>query len=215
MAFLQKMYRHRFEGDDKFRTMMYDVLCKVFFQKFIPKNSTVLDVAAGHCEFINAIEAKEKIALDLNPDVKKYASKSVRAIIQSSVNMKSIRSESVDVVFCSNFFEHLERKDIVKTINEIYRVLKKGGKLLVLQPNIRYCAKDYWMFFDHITALDDRSTVEVLELNGFLVKLNMPRFLPYTTKSSLPKSLFLLRLYLRLPIVQRLVGGQAFIVAEK
>jgi len=194
---------------------MYDVLCKVFFQKFIPKNSTVLDVAAGHCEFINAIEAKEKIALDLNPDVKKYASKSVRAIIQSSVNMKSIRSESVDVVFCSNFFEHLERKDIVKTINEIYRVLKKGGKLLVLQPNIRYCAKDYWMFFDHITALDDRSTVEVLELNGFLVKLNMPRFLPYTTKSSLPKSLFLLRLYLRLPIVQRLVGGQAFIVAEK
>ena len=38
---------------------------------------------------------------------------------------------------------------------------------MVLQPNIRFCAKDYWMFFDHVTPIDDRAFVEGLEINGF------------------------------------------------
>lgn len=86
---------------------------------------------------------------------------------------------------------------------------------LVLQPNIRYCYKDYWMFFDHITPLDDRSLTEVLEINGFNVIECKPKFLPYTTKSNLPKSIILLKIYLRFPIIQQIVGKQAFIYAVK
>jgi len=215
MEDLEKIYKRRFGKDVDFRKKMYKLLCNVFFQQYIPKNAVVLDVAAGYCEFINNIKANKKIALDLNPDVKKFADNNVEVILSSSTNMKQVKDESIDVAFTSNFFEHLDKKDILKTINELHRVLKKDGKLLILQPNIRYCYKDYWMFFDHITPLDDRSLSEALEINGFKVIECKPKFLPYTTKSKLPKSIFLLKIYLRIPLAQNILGKQAFIYAKK
>ena len=95
------------------------------------------------------------------------------------------------------------------------QVLKMGGKFIILQPNIRFCFKDYWMFFDHITPLDDRSLSEILEINGFKVVECKPKFLPYTTKSKLPKSIFLIKLYLKFPLMWRIFGKQAFIYAKK
>ncbi len=74
--------------------------------------------------------------------------------------MTRFADATVDRVFISNFFEHIPREAIVSTLTEARRVLKPDGRLLVLQPNVRYCAKDYWMFFDHITPVDDRALAE-------------------------------------------------------
>ncbi len=194
---------------------MPGALHRLFFQKYIPEEAIVLEIGAGYCEFINNIKAKKKITLDLNSDVKKSAGDDAETVIVSSTDMKQIEKGSVDVVFANNFFEHLSKDDIVKTTGEVYSVLRTEGKFLILQPNIRFCFKDYWMFFDHITPLDDRSLSEVLELNGFEVVECKPKFLPYTTKSKLPKSILLLELYLRIPLIHRIFGKQAFIHAVK
>lgn len=212
---LKEIYQRRFSAEVEFRNKMWRVLCNDFFQKYVPKNATVLEVAAGYCEFINNITAEEKIALDLNPDIKLLASKDVKVILSSSTNMSDIRDNSCDVIFVSNFFEHLEKEDIVKTIREIFRILKLSGKLLILQPNVRFCYKDYWNFFDHITPLDDRSLSEVLETNGFKIVECKPKFLPYSTKSKFPKSTSLIKLYLKIPILHYIFGKQAFIYAQK
>ena len=209
------MYQRRFSADIEFRKKMWSVLCKDFFQKYIPKEAVILEVAAGYCEFINNIVGKRKIALDLNPDVKKFASGDVEVVLADSINMLKVTDSSCDVVFISNFFEHLNKEDIVKTIKEVHRVLRINGKLLILQPNIRFCYKEYWNFFDHISALDDKSLSEVLELNGLKVIECKPKFLPYTTKSRFPKAIFLIKLYLRVPILQNMLGKQAFICARK
>jgi hypothetical protein len=71
------------------------------------------------------------------------------------------------------------------------------------------------MFFDHISALDHHSMEEVLGMIGFKIEKIVPRFLPFTTQSDLPKSLFLLKLYLQLPFLWKLFGGQMFVVASK
>lgn len=194
---------------------MWQVLCSDFFQKYISENSVVLDIAAGYCEFINNIKARKKIALDLNPDIKNFSGRDVKVILSNSTKIRQLKNRTIDVVFTSNFLEHLEKRDIIKTIKEIHRVLRKDGRFLILQPNFRYAYRDYWMFFDHITPLDDRSLIEVLEINGFKVIESKPKFLPYSTKSNLPKSIFLLKLYLKLPIIQQIFGKQAFICAKK
>jgi ubiquinone/menaquinone biosynthesis C-methylase UbiE len=209
------IYRRRFDPDKKFRNEMYTILCKNFFQKYIPEESSILEIGAGYCEFINNIRAKKKIALDVNPDIRIYAKDNIQVIIGKSTQIENIDDESVDRVFVNNFFEHITKPDIIRTLDEIRRVLKPKGELLVLQPNFRYCSQDYWMFFDHITPLDDRSLAEALEISGFSVKDCIPRFLPYTTKSRLPKSLLALKVYLRLPVIWKLFGKQAFIQAEK
>jgi len=209
------IYARRLGEDIEFRISMYKILCNDFFQKYIPPRATVLDVGAGYCEFINNIKAGRKIAVDINQDVRKFASRGVESIVSNATDLSRIKSGSVNVAFTSNFFEHLTREDIVRTIKEVHRVLRKDGRFLIIQPNIRYCYKDYWMFFDHITPLDDRSISEALETNGFKVVENRPRFLPYTTKSRLPRSMFLVKLYLMLPIVWKIMGKQAFICAKK
>lgn len=212
---LEKIYQRRFGAEAEFRRKMWNVLCKDFFQKYIPKDSTILEIAAGYCEFINNIAGKKKIALDLNPDVKKFAAEDVEIVLSDSANMPQVKSSFCDVVFVSNFFEHLTKDNIVKTIKEIHRVLNKDGRLLILQPNIRFCYKDYWNFFDHITPLDDRSLSEVLETGGFKVIEARSKFLPYSTKSKFPKNIFLIKIYLKIPVLHYLFGKQAFIYAQK
>jgi len=194
---------------------MWKILCNNFFQKYIPKTSIVLDIACGYCEFLNNINAKKKIGIDLNPDSKLYANSDVEIINGETNNMQSITEENIDVVFVSNFFEHITKEKIIETIKEIRRVLKKNGRLLILQPNIRYCYKDYWMFFDHITPIDDRALIEVLEINGFKIIECKSKFLPFTTKSRYPKLFFLLKVYLSITILHKIFGQQSFIYAEK
>lgn len=211
---LRAIYGRRFADEHEMRTDLWKVLCQEFFQKLVPEDATVLDVAAGHCEFINNIRARRRIAIDLNPDVALRAAAGVETYICRSDEMTALETASVDRVFISNFFEHVPREVIISTLDEARRVLRPDGKLMVLQPNVRYCGKDYWMFLDHITPVDDRALVEAFQATGFDVELNIPRFLPYTTKGRLPSGPGLVRLYLKVPLVWRFMGAQAFMVGR-
>jgi ubiquinone/menaquinone biosynthesis C-methylase UbiE len=210
---LTALYRHRFSGEAEQRQGIWAVLCQDFFQRWVAPGATVLDVAAGHCEFINNIVAARKIAVDINPDVISRAAPGVEAHVARSDDVAMLPDASVDVVFISNFFEHVERSVILGTLLEARRVLRSTGRLLVLQPNVRYCARDYWQFFDHITPIDDRALAEAFGATGFDLVTSIPRFLPYTTESRLPSSPRLVRLYLKMPLAWRLLGAQAFMVA--
>jgi len=106
---------------------MYAVLYEEFFQRYIPKDLTVLEIGAGYCELINSIKAKKKIALDVNPDARKYARDDVQIITNKSTHMDSIKDASVDLVIANNFFEHITKPDIVETLQELHRILKMGG----------------------------------------------------------------------------------------
>ena len=212
---LTDIYKRRLGSDHQFRQRMYSVLCNKVFQSFIPKQATVLDLAAGYCEFINNIQAEKKIAVDLNPETQSHANSDVEVFITNTTDLHQVQDETIDVIFTSNFFEHIKKTDIVKTIAEAHRVLKLGGHFLILQPNIRYCYKDYWMFFDHITPIDHHSLSEILEVHHFVIEMCKPRFLPFSTKGRLPNSIALLKIYLKLPILHRLFGKQLFMVAQK
>jgi ubiquinone/menaquinone biosynthesis C-methylase UbiE len=210
---LESVYRHRFGSETQSRDDLWRVLCTEFFQNWVPPESTVLDIAAGFCEFSNNVIAARRIALDLNPAVVEHAGPGVEAIVGRADDMTAVPDDSVDVAFVSNFFEHVDRATILGTLVEARRVLRPGGRLLTLQPNIRFCAKDYWQVFDHVTPVDDRALCEALTATGFAVQKVIPRFLPYTTKGRLPATPVLVKWYLRVPLAWRILGAQSFIAA--
>ncbi len=214
---LKDIYRQRFSrAEYESRNALWEVLCRHFFQRYIAPNATVLDLAAGNCEFINHIQADAKIAVDLNEDVRQHAAPDVRIVLAYSHAMSEVESESVDVVFVSNFFEHLPDKGaFLATLTEIRRVLKRGGKLLILQPNIRLLNGAYWDFIDHLLPLTQHTLAEALELVEMPIEVMRVRFLPYTTRSRLPRAPLLVRLYLLFPPAQWLLGKQTFVVARK
>jgi len=211
---LQKIYKKRFD-DPRQREIIWKTLVNDFFQKYIRSSDTVLEVASGYGEFINNVRCKKKLAVDLNPQAEKFADKNVKIYIESSTAMKSIKSASIDKIFVSNFFEHLTRDDIIKTVIEFKRVLKTGGSVLILQPNIRFLATDFWMFFDHLTPIDDRALEEVFSVYGFKLKQKILKFLPYTTKSRFPQSTIFIKIYLKLPFLWSIFGKQSFFVFKK
>jgi SAM-dependent methyltransferase len=211
----KKIYSRRFTPDRQFRDAMWRILCRDFFQKFIPREGSLLELGAGYCEFINNIKAAKKTALDSNPDVKQFAAAGVRAVVGDLSALSKFKAGSVDTVFASNLFEHLERPKILAAMRDVLKILAPGGSFIILQPNIRFCARDYWMFFDHITPIDDRALVEALEITGFAIRRRIERFLPYTTKSRIPRNTGLVWLYLRIPLAWRIFGQQSLIVAGK
>jgi SAM-dependent methyltransferase len=211
----ERVYRRRFAGEAERRQALWNVLCREWFQKDVPEKAAIVEFGAGHCEFINAIQAAKKTAVDINPGTRKHAAAGVEVVVGPVTHAPGLADASQDVLFMSNLIEHLTRDEIVQTIRECGRVLRKGEKILILQPNVRFCAKDYWMFFDDITPVDDRALCEVLELCGFAIGRVIPRFLPYSTKSGLPQSRWLVRAYLRLPILWRWLGAQACVVARR
>ncbi len=137
------LYRDGFGSDEqKSRIGVWKVLCRDFFQRYVRESDTVLDLGAGYCEFINNIRCNAKYAVDMNEDIRLYAEKDVTVYIARGSNLTMFPNASLDVVFCSNFFEHLTNKyEILFTLAEIHRILSLDGKLLILQPNIKYLYK--------------------------------------------------------------------------
>ena len=199
------------------RNRLWNVLCTDFFQQFVRPEDAVLDMGAGYCEFINNIKCRKKYALDVDERPMRYARKDVQVLIGESTNAAALlKGEEVDVVFMSNFLEHIPTKDkLVHTLEEIRKILKSGGKLLMLQPNIRYCYKNYWDYFDHHIPLSDKSMEEVLKATHFTIRMIKAKFLPLTTKSRLPLNSGLVKLYLKIPLAQFILGKQMFVYASK
>ena len=214
---LKRLYEQRFQPMERQqKNELWRVLCQSFFQKYVSDSDTVVDLGAGYCEFINNIRCANKIAVDLNEETVNFAAEEVRVVLVPVSNLSPLEDGTVDVTFCSNLFEHLQSKEeLLVVLSEIHRILRIGGRLLVLQPNIRYAYKEYWDYFDHYLPLSHLSLTEALQLSGFRVEETRPRFLPYTFKSRLPKSTGLLKLYLRLGPLQALAGKQMFLLASR
>ncbi len=186
-----------------------------FFQQYIDKDDTVLDVGCGYGDFINYVKAKKKLAVDINAAGRDEIGPDVRFYRAPANKMPFIKTGSIDKIFVSNFFEHITHEEIETTIREFYRVLKAKGEVLTLQPNIRLLLNEFWMFFDHITPIDDRALVEIFSVNGFSLKKRIFRFIPYTRKSRFPKWPIVVKLYLRLPFIWPLFGKQSFLIFKK
>ncbi len=214
---LQKIYDFRFPDEvRKTRKGLWSVLVSTFLQKLFNDNDTILDVGSGRGEFINEVKAASKIAVDLNPDAMKYLAKDVVFLNVSADDMSPIKSASINGVFSSNFFEHLpDKKTLDKVFAEIERVLVPGGTLVCLGPNIRYVGPAYWDFYDHHIPLSEKSLTEALELANLKVEKVVPKFLPFTTKSNLPQSSWLVWIYLKFPWAWQILGKQFLVIARK
>jgi ubiquinone/menaquinone biosynthesis C-methylase UbiE len=200
-------YRQRFQADPR-RAVTWQIIAG-YLQKEVPAGATVLELGAGYCDFINNIRAKRKLALDVAENVRDAASSDVGTCRK----LDFTGEQSVDVVFASNLLEHLPIEHVWETLSEVRRVLKPGGKIILIQPNYRYAFRHYFDDYTHVTVFSDVSLTDALKVAGFKVLRVRPRFLPLTLKSRLPVIRALVRLYLWSPV--KPLAGQMLVVAQK
>jgi SAM-dependent methyltransferase len=219
----QDIYSRRFSAqEEKVRNETWDVLIAEFFQDLIPRDARVLDLGAGDGMFVKRITADKKIAVDLSPHVHELEKHGITVIQAPATDFVSQLSEPVDVIFMSNFLEHLpDKRTLLAVLSECRDALVPGGRVLILQPNIRYVGVKYWDYIDHHIALTEHSLAEALEVSDFTVKKLIPRFLPYTSKSGVGRlsTMFSTRsvvsMYLKYPVLWRIFGAQTFVEAVR
>ncbi len=213
---LEEIYSRRFSGKEEYRLRIWRVLTAGFFSRWIPKNGTVLELGCGYGEFINQIEAGKKYGMDLNPNSGRNTAKEVVFLQQDCSALWPVAPGTLDTVFTSNFFEHLPTKaHLEETLRQAWICLQPGGRLIAMGPNIKYVAGSYWDFFDHYIPLTELSLAEALQKSGFEIESKEARFLPYTMSSGIEYPLWMLKLYLALPIVWRFFGKQFLVIARK
>lgn len=194
------------------RTKVWREIVQVI-ETYMPHRGVVLELGPGYCDFINQVSTKHKIAVDISAESQLHADDKVEFHVGDCENLSFISDSSVDVVFASNLFEHLEKTKIVNVLSEVHRVLRPRGRLMLLQPNFRYCYAEYFDDYTHISAFSHVSLGGILESQGFKTVKVLPRFLPLTMESAFPKPAWVVRLYLKLPI--RPFGKQMLVIAEK
>jgi SAM-dependent methyltransferase len=214
---LAAQYRRRFEAEQTGRAAVWHVLVDAWFSRYLVGAEAVLDLGCGWGAFINQVAVPRRYGIDLNADAARPIDDDVVLFHQSAADPWPLPDGSLDLVFTSNFLEHLPTRDaIITALGEAFRCLRPGGRIVCLGPDIRYAKGRYWDFFDHIIPLTARSLSEALELAGFGTERVVDRFLPYTMASRRrPPPSFAIRAYLRLRPAWRLVGRQFLVVAAK
>jgi dolichol-phosphate mannosyltransferase len=212
------IYRERFSRDEnQARDQIWQILVEEIFQPMVPAGATVLDLGCGFGEFIRHVSCARRIGVDLNTLAAETLVAAGVEFHQGYISELSfLPDQSVDFVFSSNVLEHLPDKHVVDTVlRESHRVLRSGGQIVLMGPNVRLLPGDYWDYWDHFVQISDRSLAEALRLAQFSIVDQVAAFMPYTTKSRIPKAPWLVRLYLRQRWAWRFLGKQFLLRGRK
>jgi SAM-dependent methyltransferase len=211
----ERLYSYRFKAVDQGRRDDVWIAVAPMLHELLGRPERVLDPAAGRCEFINAVPAAERWAVDAVDYEEGVAREGTRLIV-SEIMAADLPSEYFGGVFVSNFLEHLLSQEAVAAFLEKMRdCTAPGGRIAIMGPNFRYCVREYFDFADHTVVLTERAVEEHLYAAGFEIREVHPRFLPYTFTGRLPSHPALVRAYLRLPVAWRILGKQFLVIAER
>jgi SAM-dependent methyltransferase len=186
-------------SQDPRREVLWRTLSAYFSTRFLRPDDVVLELGAGYCHFINSVAVRRRIAVDLWDEFPSHAAAGVETHVGAADQLDFLDSNSVDLVFASNLFEHLSQDELAATLSAVRRVLRPGGSLLIVQPNFRFAYREYFDDYTHRTVYTDRSLCDFLEVHQFSVESCTPRFLPLTIRSAFPVHPLLIRLYLAMP----------------
>jgi hypothetical protein len=216
MTRVDQVYDRRFDVRARERKLAAWAEIAAYLHRFVLPDKPVLDLGCDEGYFIRNVVASERWATDVR-DMRASLPDDVRFVESDGLLLRSaIPIGHFGTVFMSNYLEHLRSaNDVVEQLHVAFELLTPGGRVIVLQPNIRLTGGAYWDFIDHHVALTERSLVEAAELAGLRTVKLITRFLPYTTKGKLPVDPRLVRLYLAVPLVWRFLGQQTLYVGER
>jgi SAM-dependent methyltransferase len=210
----QRLYAYRFRDIDQARRQAVWAEIARYLYERLGSPRSILDPAAGRGEFISAVPAADRWGVDLL-EQSDLESSGVTMIIADIMDAE-LPPDYFDGVFLSNFLEHLPDQAAVATVLAKLRdAMRPSGRIAIMGPNYRYCAKDYFDCADHTLILTHVGLEEHVYAAGFEILSVAPRFLPYSFRGLLPPSPALTRTYLRTPALWRALGKQFLVIGRK
>ena len=130
----QKYYRQKYhhlkpEWQDSLN------LYRNLIDSYTNSETKILDVGCGHGDFLKPVYSKTIHSYGLDPDEKALAKNTfIKNKIVGTVEKMPFENNFFDLVVSAWVLEHLSSPQ--KAFQEIFRVLKPGGKVIFLTPNV-------------------------------------------------------------------------------
>lgn len=202
-------FSSRFEDNERVFQTINRLLDHLKIGKIV-KNSKLLDVGSGDKSFYEVCMQKGVIVEEID---------GVREGINFEKDNLPFESNSYDFVFFCAVIEHLNDSNLI--LSEIYRVLKKGGTLIVITPNFAYCYREFYNDPTHLHPYTPQSLRKILEMNQFSKNIvnpflvNKPKFFWKIPKKFLIASILPFRndSFINLPIPELFRGRSTSMIS--
>lgn len=130
-------WRDRFAADGAF---FIHQKCRVLMREALrrgglPAHPLVLDVGCGQAPAVAFLaETWRTVGADVSPEMLKGAPAGCRLVVQEPCSLP-FGDSTFDIAFAFCVYHHIERRDHVRHLREIARVLKPGGQVFVFEHN--------------------------------------------------------------------------------
>ncbi|MEK7595135.1 MAG: methyltransferase domain-containing protein [Patescibacteria group bacterium] len=186
IVYQENSYNNEYYNTKYFEVRHYqdlDLFLKRMIRGLLPvdlkkvHNAKALDVACGvgiYCKFLGSLGLKEVHGVDFSEDAINSAKENFpkgKFVIGDSKNLP-YQTNTFDLILNAHMVEHFTDQEILKFMKESLRVLRPGGKILLITPNgwcpNRFLFPKVW-FYDpsHINFSSPVKLAKMLKNVGF------------------------------------------------
>ncbi|MGQ0823990.1 MAG: class I SAM-dependent methyltransferase [Actinomycetota bacterium] len=160
---------------EKFRGARDDIMYKyeALADRLIGKDP-VLDFGCGRGDFLHLLAAREVVAagVELDPNIAVVAQKEGLPVVcgDGFDTLAAIPAGELGGFVSLQVIEHMEREVLLHLIDEVRRVLRPGGLLVLETPNPRSLfvhASSFWLDATHVRLVDPEYLAMVCDMAGF------------------------------------------------
>ncbi len=138
------------------------------------KDINILDIGCGHGAFGYFIKNNYNNYIGIDGSIEQVEEAKrlgVENVIFGDIveYLKNVNNDSLDLLIAIDIIEHFTKEELSDLIDEFYRVLKKGGKIITLQPNSAGPFGNHMRDFDytHEQGFTSQSIEQIFLSSGF------------------------------------------------
>ncbi|MDX9970360.1 MAG: class I SAM-dependent methyltransferase [Candidatus Gracilibacteria bacterium] len=130
----QEFYRDKYKAKNS-EWMDSQSIYKILINERVNTNTKILDIGCGHGDFMKEVYDKTNFSFGIDPDASALEKNSfIKNKFVASAEKLPFQDNTFDIVVSAWVLEHIQNPR--ESFSEIFRVLKPGGKVIFLTPNV-------------------------------------------------------------------------------
>lgn len=139
------------------------------------RSARIIDLGCGHgavVHFAQIAGYQNAMGVDRSPEQVKEAQRlGIAGVKEGDLleTLKSLSDKSVDLIVAFDVIEHFTKEELIPFVDEVNRVLRKGGKWIIHSPNGEspFASRMRYWDFTHEQAFTRTSIGQLLIASGF------------------------------------------------